>query len=455
MSSEDTKLTKSEKWLLIVVTLFVVIVAGSVFWWEQNNILPEIAIPTPVMPNPNALDYYVLAGGQLSKVSLTPASASPWAVCWNFSSAQQALNDQRWGNLKTGDLVPSSAELHALLRAGAPGFATLRQGFQYECRMPPARSFDTLFPQFGIVRAMARVLRFKADVQARDGNWGGAFDTALDGKQLGVTLPRGGVLIAMLVGVACEAITRDGAWDAVGHLTAAQARAGARRMATINAKRTPFADTLREEKWCTLASLLELFHTPNWQQLLLRCAGNGPPQTTPEWLWRARLSMVNRREFFAHYTRYMDALIANAQLPYAAPKTQPAIPTDPISQMIFPVFAKAGFKDVANRTQDALLETTLALRAYQLDHTQYPASLAALVPGYLAAVPDDPFALSGPLKYKLKGHGYVLYSIGPDGKDNGGTPSADGNKATVPTGKTSDFLSETSTGDIVARVNIR
>jgi hypothetical protein len=46
--------------------------------------------------------------------------------------------------------------------------------------------------------------------------------------------------------------------------------------------------------------------------------------------------------------------------------------------------------------------------------------LAELAPSYLETVPVDPFD-GQPLRYRTQGAGYVLYSIGPDLKDDGGT----------------------------------
>jgi hypothetical protein len=46
-----------------------------------------------------------------------------------------------------------------------------------------------------------------------------------------------------------------------------------------------------------------------------------------------------------------------------------------------------------------------------------------LAPHYLPAIPVDPCG-GQPLHYAIKagGSGFLLYSIGPDLKDNGGTP---------------------------------
>ena len=71
--------------------------------------------------------------------------------------------------------------------------------------------------------------------------------------------------------------------------------------------------------------------------------------------------------------------------------------------------------------------TMLAFRLYVIDHGQYPASLDALVPTYLAALPVDPFAADGrPFGYFIAADGKrpILYSVGTDGIDHtrGGQP---------------------------------
>jgi len=58
-----------------------------------------------------------------------------------------------------------------------------------------------------------------------------------------------------------------------------------------------------------------------------------------------------------------------------------------------------------------LLRATLALYVYRLEKGEYPETLDALVPGYLEAVPYDPFA-DAPLTYHPQGDSYQLYSIG-------------------------------------------
>jgi hypothetical protein len=64
--------------------------------------------------------------------------------------------------------------------------------------------------------------------------------------------------------------------------------------------------------------------------------------------------------------------------------------------------------------------TAIALQRYRLQTGNFPADLAALIPTYLPALPRD--GMDGKtLRYKLQPKGgFVLYSVGLDGKDDGG-----------------------------------
>ncbi|MBN1908955.1 MAG: hypothetical protein JW818_04380, partial [Pirellulales bacterium] len=66
-----------------------------------------------------------------------------------------------------------------------------------------------------------------------------------------------------------------------------------------------------------------------------------------------------------------------------------------------------------------LLPIELALANYISDHGRYPESLDDLVPNYLTEVPEDPFN-DGPPVYRRTGPAsYQLYSVGPNGLDDG------------------------------------
>src|SRR5262249_47715700 len=64
----------------------------------------------------------------------------------------------------------------------------------------------------------------------------------------------------------------------------------------------------------------------------------------------------------------------------------------------------------------------LAAERHRRQHAAWPQSLADLVPTYLQAVPLDPFD-GQPLRFRRTDAGAVVYSVGEDGRDDGGDPS--------------------------------
>jgi len=402
---------------MIILGLVVVLTVGLGGCFHQLDKDPALAVPTPAMPKTNARDYYLRA----------------------VSAAV------------TGQKV-----------------SLLHQGFQFPYQELPVRSFSTALPQYRSLQGLARTLAADAQARAARGDWNGAMNTGLDAVQIGETMPRGGPLIGMLVGVACQSIGRKQAWRAVDHLSTAQARAAARRLAQIRTYHVPYADTLQEEKWSGQAGFLELMHRPDWSGTLAQSlvpdpnggqnggqGGNSPGQ----WALGTRLRLMGKHRILADYTQTLDRMIADARRPFAArapvPAASPA--ADPISDMLAPSFWNTRIRETEANTQNALLMVTLALRAYKMEHGVYPATLAALAPNYLQAVPDDPFALSGALRYKRQGARYILYSVGPDGKDDGGAAIFDRTKPAPTSSDGSDrrrWVEQDSRGDIVAGVNI-
>lgn len=75
---------------------------------------------------------------------------------------------------------------------------------------------------------------------------------------------------------------------------------------------------------------------------------------------------------------------------------------------------------IATETARRQVIAAIALKRYQLKHGSYPPDLASLVPEFIATVPLDPID-GKPLRYRPNGDGtYLLYSIGLNGKDDGG-----------------------------------
>jgi hypothetical protein len=87
--------------------------------------------------------------------------------------------------------------------------------------------------------------------------------------------------------------------------------------------------------------------------------------------------------------------------------------------LMFPAYQK--LQNAADRHEQTQLNLRLAftLAAFRADHGRYPAKLDELVPKYFERIPDDVFS-GKPLIYRLVGAGYLLYSVGQDGKDDDG-----------------------------------
>lgn len=67
-----------------------------------------------------------------------------------------------------------------------------------------------------------------------------------------------------------------------------------------------------------------------------------------------------------------------------------------------------------------MLRCDIAIRLFRHQHHRLPESLPELVPEHLPAIPVDPFS-GQPFIYRTMNDGYLLYSVGPDRQDNGGT----------------------------------
>jgi hypothetical protein len=66
-----------------------------------------------------------------------------------------------------------------------------------------------------------------------------------------------------------------------------------------------------------------------------------------------------------------------------------------------------------------LARLAFLLTAYRIEHRQSPDRLDKLAPNYLARVPADPFT-GGQFVYRAQSDGFLVYSLGPNGKDDSG-----------------------------------
>ena len=403
----------AKKWALRAALLCGVLLLVALPLLLRHNSPPSIVIPPPQpLPNPNAFDFYVQAG-----TMIVPAPVAAYE-----KDAPLSL-------------------LQSTMQTNAPALRVLRKGFAFPYRQPAARGLAAGFPNyFGRFRETTRQLVMESRVLAARGDWSGAMQSRLDGVRFGSDIPRGGAMLSALVGIAMESLARKQAYLYEPHLTAPQARAAAKRLEQIIAQHPTLAESFTEEKWSGLQSMKDIFSQPGSRSQM----GKKPLEKL-QWYFLDPQQVAN------NYIASMDAQIANARLPYGTSAQPVPQPTDPYNRLM-----RTGsnadrfrFNFARNDTGNALLLANLALRAFREERGDFPQSLDELAPSYLKSVPLDPFGNGKTLRYRrIDKGGYWVYSVGPDGKDDGahpvmrrGSPVAFGN------------LSSDLRGDIVLGLN--
>lgn len=402
--------------ILVCAAICGAIIYGGI-WLHKIESFPTPVVPNPKLPADNAFDTFNAASNSLVDTEkIEQASDSP--------SGKPA----------------SLAEKEALVRENSRALAKIEPGLSNPYLNPPLRSFEQTLPYYRKFRDLARLLCFRAQVDAAQGRWQQAAESSMDAIQMGAMIPHGSAMIGDLVGEACEAVGRRAFFPCIDHLSADEARSDIARLQDIRSEEVSLPEVLRQEEWTGQAGLAELARK------------NVGFRTNP-------IASVLLHSGQYDYTQYMDRLIRNARLPYAARPAQPPIPHDVFVPLVALAYPPAAVKYAENETRNDLLLVVLALRAYKLEHGSYPDALDQLTPAYLNPIPSDPFAVNAPLKYRRAGASYVLYSVGPDGKDDGGRPIINTSsyysvrlKKTV-AGKPNSNVEQDSKGDIVAGVS--
>jgi hypothetical protein len=88
-------------------------------------------------------------------------------------------------------------------------------------------------------------------------------------------------------------------------------------------------------------------------------------------------------------------------------------------KLLFPAFTQIRQSKVRVRLNTDSVSAALAVIRYQRQHGRWPDSLDDLVANYLERVPIDPYD-GQPLRYRLQDEGFVIYSVGVNGVDDGG-----------------------------------
>lgn len=407
-------------------------------WWGWLERTPTANIPQPLLPAENAHDHWNAA---TTLLSATQEKAVADALLTGIDPPAPPRGSKG---------IPPLRERAALVETQQAALDRFRQGLPHPYLEPPARSYTHTFPHFAQYRCLARLLRLEGQVRAARGDWSGAMQSSLDSLQMGTEIPHGNCLIGALAGIAIQAIARQDTWEIIPHLSPREARAALARVEKIRAREFPFWRTLEEEKWLTQATLLDMMRKPNWRLSLVPMlvgAPAGTPSGPDQLLLTAQMATSSKTGLFEGYSGYMDQYIALAKQPSTLPPAQVPLPTNTVARMLAPVLHQARFSADRTAVLNGLLHLNLALRVYHADRGTYPASLDELAPRYVKTLPTDAFGGDKPFRYRRTLKGFMLYSLGPDYKDDNGRGILDhqGRTPRIP----GSSLEPNSLGDIV------
>lgn len=313
--------------------------------------------------------------------------------------------------------------------------------FPYNWTQQPPWSIS--LPAYNALQILTATLRLRAVAELRAGQTTLARQDIVLMLRLRRSTERDPTLIASLVDTTCLGILMQSIWEGLADRRWSAEDLDALRdgLRPINALRQ-YQQAIRGER------AFFIVHSP--EQLQNRdhareLAETVPPMTSGDqqassfslryWLWKAlpywprgwyvQNAVVASRYLQEYGVDMVDAVghqVSLAKLREIDPALQkiPMMPGTLLAHVTLPFYSSFVYKFAQTQTTIDQALTACALEKYFLNHHAYPAALTALVPDYLERVPND--VIDGaPMRYRLTMDGrYQLWSIGRDGRDDGG-----------------------------------
>lgn len=419
---------------------------------------------------------------------LKELGAAPWSPGMpdfrdygEFMETRGGSNEARLNDYTAAIDVPWVAADHpdiaALLAANEKPLAMIAAAVQkpkYYRPMVLSKPGDTLvsvlLPDIQSYRDVARQLKARAMRHLGEGRPLEAQQDLLTMHRLARCVGRGGTLIEALVGIAIDAIASnaDNVWAAHPDLTADQIVAYRQQLAALPA----VADMRRclettERAMCmdvTQAIARGRLGSRNNDLQNFLGFSSGSETVEGQWLDVGEMSAallvfsVDWNVTMQTINTYFDEMIAAAgaadrlqrkaamsRFDEQLRKTKSEITTfktlatnvlggsnsrgktfgNVLSTLLMPAVMQAFTAQDTSVARRDLTQVMLALAEYQRREGQFPATLTALSPKYLATVPDDLFA-GKPFRYASDGGSYRLYSLGRNERDDGGVMGPNG-----------------------------
>jgi len=366
------------------------------------------------------------------------------ALLWLKGSAALTNNlGDIAGNLSIKRGIPLSEEKRQetaeALAENADALALFHQAARFDQSRYPV-SLGQLFTNLSHlapIKGIAHVLRAEVAVAIAENNTGAASEGICAILAAGRSMAREPLIISQLVGYAVDAIALQALEFALNDAELREAELANIQTAISKADDSESAARgLIGERAFFISALSD----PGGY---LAAARATPPSGIEEIFSEVVILPVTRLTgFWQRDLRFgIDALTTNiawARLPdpqrFQSATNSSAITSQAksgyymMTSTLLPALEKYILRDSNHRAQIRTALAAVAIERYRADHkNELPADLPALIPAYIDRVPLDPYDGLA-LRYKRTNNGYVVYSIGPDAKDDGGAEPPRGPK---------------------------
>jgi len=334
----------------------------------------------------------------------------------------------------------TNEDLLAALKLYEPMMREISEALQQrpKCRFPIRYEdqFGTLLPHLSQLRPLARVYRLRALAELSAGQTDAAFEGVRICLRLADTIKDEPTLVSFLVRVALLDMAAQPVWEGLAahqwnerHLTALQAEFA---RADVLAG---FALAMRGERLFAYNAIRWLIrHPQKLIPLLVTDHGSAPQRwrsglqrwllrAVPSGWWYQNMLTTDR----VHTESFLPAIdLAHRRLDPAKWRRMDQMfndkarsPCNVLSSQFLAAVAGCAKTAAAGQTTVDEVVAACALERYRLAKGVWPDKLDALVPEFLGKVPTD-IVTGGPLGYRCDGDRFWLWSVGWDGKDDGG-----------------------------------
>jgi len=380
---------------LAAAVLTLVLVAISVVaYWRYATWVPPAVLPEEPAPSPNG---YLLAEAALRQ--LRPPHLEPLQ-----RPTRRNQRDAR----------------RQLLSHGRPTLEAVRRALLHGWWRPRELPRDGFPIPFELL-ACAHGYAVESEMAGEAGDPDRALDCALDAMQLGAKLSHGADGDVRRIATMCHDSGYRGAPSAVAAASPTATSAALERVRGIRSEWAPLSALVENQRQHSLRAMSARFRylqaLPAGQQWdAYRLEAWEAPDPTSEAL---RLALSPRSRALESVSRHFRDLALEADKPPHQRNSVP-VPDEPWTRAWFTGARRPGWDEQRATVELTLLEAALAVRAHRLERGGYPRRLTGIDRKWLPSVPLDLW--EQPIAYRLRNGRPVIYSLGPNRRDDGGVP---------------------------------